>query len=800
MRSWDNWNRYQDNNGNPLHGCVMFNVKDGNTVAPIYDRDGTPLDNPILTDIYGRTIHQVFVDTDVTAYFYLYIGEGSYSTQLDIDVNDDTKWALQFTTDNIDDVLLHISTDTTLGVGTLQELRALDPDTVGSIAGKKIITLLGYNATGDKEPVNYVWEPESEEYDDGGSVIKPDDLLTGRWIMVLPTEHCDSRHFGVFPSVSSNMQAQNYGMTKLFAYCNSNGIRPFFDRSTSRGIYYKYDTLNVICNYGMDVSDNVYFIDSGNSTINLGSSRMNGNPYFMNASTTVTAYNASTKWHANAYNGYTEFAVDSAMNDMSVSNAHVTGKGAITNTSFSNCTFDINGTIGNGCSFSNCVLVETMFNGAPTVSTVTNCTASILDFRHSVAMWIQLQHAMGISELDFQSTAVPEGIYLDYTGADKDYEIRNAIFSSSQAARLHCLGGAHTYNFVNCQGPITFEGNVSGRTYMFRNCKGITPVWNSSGTNRTVTIIDSEVNFRQPLNNTILSGKNSIISIYNLKEAHFVNCTVSGSASPMSFTSYSCILTCTITSPQMVVKDSQINSNLTSIEHFEFTNAYIDAYMDNNIFNAQHIVYSNTANTIFRGGWIHNTGSVSQPINITRTNLKSADSSHLYEYSDNSGTFLPGDRETAKLAYTLTMGDQAQNQANDGYVGCGKPEGSVDIQNSCVFFLYYAMPEGQEYPDHGIPGVQLFRVGTDQFSAKVDWTIYGGTAWGSVPMEFLVAPISFNMVMKNTGNNTYRACVRSVPFQMDGNNYWTIPIGHFRRNPSDLTGSTLQGTFWFTKA
>ena len=37
MRNYDSWNRYLDNKGNPLHGCVQFMVKDGNTVAPIYN-------------------------------------------------------------------------------------------------------------------------------------------------------------------------------------------------------------------------------------------------------------------------------------------------------------------------------------------------------------------------------------------------------------------------------------------------------------------------------------------------------------------------------------------------------------------------------------------------------------------------------------------------------------------------------------------------------------------------------------------------------------------------------------------
>ena len=54
MRSLDNWNKYTDNDNKPLHGCIMFMVNLGNTVAPIYDKDGTPLNNPQLTDTYGR--------------------------------------------------------------------------------------------------------------------------------------------------------------------------------------------------------------------------------------------------------------------------------------------------------------------------------------------------------------------------------------------------------------------------------------------------------------------------------------------------------------------------------------------------------------------------------------------------------------------------------------------------------------------------------------------------------------------------------------------------------------------------
>ena len=57
-RSWDNWNKYTDNDNKPLHGCIMFMVNLGNTVAPIYDKDGTP---PFLSRIFFQKFKSLFL-------------------------------------------------------------------------------------------------------------------------------------------------------------------------------------------------------------------------------------------------------------------------------------------------------------------------------------------------------------------------------------------------------------------------------------------------------------------------------------------------------------------------------------------------------------------------------------------------------------------------------------------------------------------------------------------------------------------------------------------------------------------
>lgn len=184
-RSWDNWNKYTDNDNKPLHGCIMFMVNLGNTVAPIYDKDGTPLNNPQLTDVYGRTQHQVFIEEDVIAYYYKYIGNGLWYTEQDIDPSDNSKWQLQYTSKSELFINIENESNSTYAVNNIEDLRNINVANVPSVNGYKIITLMGYNVSGDKEPINYIWNSESTEPDDGGAIIATD-LIKGRWIMVTP--------------------------------------------------------------------------------------------------------------------------------------------------------------------------------------------------------------------------------------------------------------------------------------------------------------------------------------------------------------------------------------------------------------------------------------------------------------------------------------------------------------------------------------------------------------------------------------------------------------------------------------
>lgn len=320
-RNFDNHDRYYDRDGNPLHGCVQFNVKDGTTPLEIYDGDNTPISNPQLTDALGRTAIQVFVNADTVAYFYKYIGQGSLADEYahGIDTSDESKWALQYTNENSMVDTRAVSGISAMGVNSIDELRSIDPTEVPEVGGKKVVTLYGYYTCGDKEPINYVWDELSEELDDNGSVIKNGEIRTGRWKMVTPTEHCDSRHFGVFPQDSYNTDRDHTtGITQLVNYCNSKSISPFFNGSASHP-YFKYSALAVESVNPIDVSEGTVFVDSNNS---LFYGEWNGNPYFRNAATTVKAVTVRHSWHFRSHVGTVDYIVDTDAWPVNVSNVN----------------------------------------------------------------------------------------------------------------------------------------------------------------------------------------------------------------------------------------------------------------------------------------------------------------------------------------------------------------------------------------------------------------------------------------------------------------------------------------------
>lgn len=696
MRTWDNWNRYFDNNNKPLHGCIQFMVKDGNTVAPIYDVDGTALDNPIITDIYGRTLHQVCIDEDVVAYFYKYVGNGIWSSELDIDTSDTSKWALQYTSES--DLYVDINNEgrSSFAVMNIEELRDLNANDVMSIDGVKIVTLMGYNEAGDKEPINYIWNADSTEPDDGGAVIATD-LIKGRWIMVCPTEHLDVRHYGVFPSDSQNMLDQTLAIQYALVYANNHGLRLFFDTLTNTQYYHYYKITNITLNpvNQIDIAKGVYFIDDDVTIHSQQTNAFRNDPYFLNGDTTLYSNYAKSSWNIKALsksklNEEATYIIDDNAHSTSVNTlqgwnvdveqnidgytftqCNVYGSGLITSTSFTTCQLNMNGTIGNYCDFANCKLNEYIFNGSPSIGTVTNCIFDIDDFVHKVNLW-NVIYIDQYSEpnIDFKNVTIPTdfGVYGQYN-SDRTYS--NFIGTSSTGHEFGDGMGDYTYTFKNVSGNIVLDGN-GNNTYIFEN-SNVKLTFNIYGYRYNIIIKDSTVVIDEDLPNATIIANSSNVTLKNyydtvsIKDSSLFGDVANRRLICSSFSAYSSIINEEVSSPNILYKDSQINKDIYSTN----TGTNIITYIDNCIWNnMQQHISSDTVNTIISGAWTNNNATKADPIVFDMTNIANSDGAHHYAYDGNTGTFLPKTFKNSWLQY----GVYSINSTTWNYYHLNRPE------------------------------------------------------------------------------------------------------------------------------
>ena len=616
MRNFDNWNRYLDNNSKPLRGCVQFMVRDGNTSAPIYDADETPIDNPQLTDIYGRTQHQVFIEEDVTAYFYKYIGEGTIEEEqaIGIDTSDITKWSLQYTSENQMDLQIDIQSDTAMSIPDMSALRAVDPDKVPEVDGKKLIWLCGYNESGDCAAVMYYWDPESSANDDGGSVIQGSEL-TGRWILIPPEVHLDVRHFGVFPYASqNNVENQRVGILNAVQYANQAGLRVWFPKTetnTGNNIeykYYRYDNLYAVFSNGLDVDEGVIFLDSGtNSTFRF--SDIHGDLYFQSAKTAVLANYAKASWNMRALSKNNDdepatYIIDTM--EMSTGVRSLTKWSVKCTTepvcgfTFSYCDIAEDGALGSvevgdnwyNNEFWNCRLTGKMFitsgqNEASLVNMAHNCEFDLQDFRHCPDLWRQLRCTDDANPfIDWQDLQAPGKPYASYVG---NKILSNTIMVSNLKNGLE---SRINLDSIGNQTALVLD-NVTG--------------WYRISAALTTRITNSEVKLTLQ-NGCNIAIENSTVYLDTAGEyavpptLSLKNCTIIGDEGSVykfeNFTAYGCIVTMSMKNRYCVIKDSQINGQLRLIPRYVevgktvtyegnqvYVNHLISAYIDNNIFN-----------------------------------------------------------------------------------------------------------------------------------------------------------------------------------------------------------------------
>ncbi len=228
---------YHDNLGRLLVGRVRFCNTDASP-AEVFAEDGTTsLGNSVFTDSSGRIVQQPFLeDHDYLVFFDKYIGESNTMSEDD----DPESWQEQGSAiDRYNTVNVSLDANSSRTIGTIEELRGTE-----AMSNGEIVVLLGYNTAGDKDPISYIWNPNSVENDDGGAVIKVQGVELGRWEMVECPRVLDVRHFGAFPATAiaeNTLQRYRIQHAADYAYyCNSglyfpsNKFAAFYDISGLR--------------------------------------------------------------------------------------------------------------------------------------------------------------------------------------------------------------------------------------------------------------------------------------------------------------------------------------------------------------------------------------------------------------------------------------------------------------------------------------------------------------------------------------------------------------------------------------
>ena len=624
MRAWDNWNSYLDNDRNLLHGKIRFCQKGTTDDVAIFDRDASPVRNPAFTDMLGRTEGQVFVEGNVTAYFYKYIGTGDMTTLPGEDY-DPSRWAYQYSSDDVVPVTsIDISSDTAMGVPNMTGLRALDPSTVPSVGGAKLAWLYGYYAAGDTSPVLYVWEEGSQEPDDGGSVVRANAVPgKGRWHLATRELHFDVRHFGIFPL--SDMYSTDYSFTSQLANCalylDKEGLDAWFPAINDEMSYYLFDGTNTFAIKGdIYVSDAVRFqCKSGTVGTAIMCHELHKSTPFLfksdiqDGSSTLTADHIRMSWVGYDCTGVAR--VGWIIDDDTFSRT-ITGKEVHFETNGSaglvidNCAVESDHKISGEITINNCEIRTSWFASGYDWSKLTMSGNRIRMVNCSDAdTYVTLKNKQNEPDYGDIGEQTVTGKTL-LAGA----VVENGMFSS-----------------VTLQGSTELH-NISGSVY-------------ASGTSLALNAIDCWLGFSAPCTVESISFRRGSLSgaavtVSTSLSMDNVNLTAQLNTVGASASIIRSRIDADISASNISLEEDEITATVTQTDVLAKVN--VDIVRCRFKGTGKHYVAPERPMSEVYGRWVGNyaSGSVT-PVQFDYTNIKPLDFNHPYTYEDNTGKFLP---------------------------------------------------------------------------------------------------------------------------------------------------------------
>lgn len=721
MKMFDIRDSWLDLAGNPLIGRVKFCKLHTTVLENIYDYQGAALSNPIFTNTIGQLSKQVFLQdkTDYTVIFEKYIGNGDFTDDQNVD-----NWSFQYSCDNLWDVYgIEVDSSTFQLVNNITDLRNLDPQMVTERDNSRVIILGGYNKIGDKPQVMYIWNENSIDSDNGGSVIKVNDIATGRWELVntFGDDGVDVRHFGVFGTDSRQDATDTMSLQISVAnnYAASIGL-PLYFPCIDGLTWYKMNNLNI---YGAKFANEtrVFGNTSTSSIITIMDdeqhlSVFNNNDY--DATFTVRGPVVKTSWGENSshviYDPSYKLIVDS---NVITTNRSFSGiivdcqYGLLERVTLDGCIINSVKKLGDYNIFKNCKLTESMFSDNVDLNTVTVYDSDIIELSDwpTTSKWLILRMQNTIGPLDFEGRTLDSTCEVNWTGAAFVQEYRNAVFNNF-------LIKQPKIKLVNCNGNANVSVAITDMNIDNGNL-----VFNMAGNTVSGTFYANR--------STITFGKNITFGNF-YSDFSTIN--------DISYTYYA---------TEIIIDFSFLNVGFSTSGHTDIRNSTMNGKVvtgntnfifENDIFNAQHEIPVIITDTVISGSWIKNVGNISNPIyfNISGAGtLAAAENLHVYQYIDNMGTFLP---ETGN-SVIYKNGSNIMNTHSGSYelVDYGKIQFYIKNNKDIIIAQPYVESKN----------IDIFHIGSIvNYKLTMEFIINYSTFTGTT------IPMSFVQIKEYTGN------------------------------------------------
>lgn len=473
MRQLTAYASYLDNLGAPLVGRARFYNLDGSP-AVVYGLDNAhqnyvQLGHIVYTNSSGQLVPQVFLaDHDYIIVFDKYIGCGTMSED-----DDPESWQeLGSAVDRYNTIGIELDGSAVRSFSTVDALRAAIP--VESADGdNEIVELLGYNEPGDKPSIQYQWDPNSSEPDNGGSVLGTG--AVGRWKLVECPEFLDVRHFGAFPDQTSEGNADQRNRVQLagaYAHFNSCGIHFYGD---ALAVYYDISGLELFKTTSDDLAK-VYAVSGTESTIrevvNINCGADQFTPLLSQGKITLYGDMLRASFAPNyniQFNPTRKIIIDANVDtsNLEIWNAlvEVTVDKTTSHWVFNNCQFESDHRIGNDVTFNGPTELKQRYFSFTDMDydtiTVNNSVLLDIDDWWYVNDWCKLVKQQSRRDFDIKGRTLDSNCDLSFNDGST-LILRNAVFNGFSFGNMNV-------SLHSCNGSISFSHSKTLRLF---DCSG----------------------------------------------------------------------------------------------------------------------------------------------------------------------------------------------------------------------------------------------------------------------------------------------------------------------------------------